>query len=229
MTTANQSKGSIIRNRRGLETRNLPEARETRVTKLCLVLVWNLIGQESGANFQDQSKSEVKQERTIYILLRLCVHDDGPPLHKILQRFPLFFFFFFFTTVSFCFSCSVDPCQLHTVLHDEDRDIEDVGGNECDRQLNAGWYRFLNKTGIRMPTTCPPTDTRCGTSWPGWLEGVHPTVEDGIVARTVYFRRRQNCKELAVHNIDVKNCSSFFVYFLRPTSKCTYRYCYSSK
>ena len=228
MTTANQSKGSIIRNRRGLEARNLPEARETRVTKLCLVLVWNLIGQESGANFQDQSKSEVKQERTIYILLRLCVHDDGPPLHKILQRFPLFFFFFFFTTVSFCFSCSVDPCQLHTVLHDEDRDIEDVGGNECDRQLNAGWYRFLNKTGIRMPTTCPPTD-RCGTTWPGWLEGVHPTVEDGIVARTVYFRRRQNCKELAVHNIEVKNCSSFFVYHLRPTSRCNYRYCYSSK
>ena len=31
-----------------------------------LVLVWNLIGQESGANFQDQSKSEVKQERTIF-------------------------------------------------------------------------------------------------------------------------------------------------------------------
>ena len=96
MTTANQSKGSIIRNRRGLEARNPPEARETRVTKLCLVLVWNLIGQESGANFQDQSKSEVKQERTIYILLRLCVHDDGPPLHKILQRFHFFFSFFFF-------------------------------------------------------------------------------------------------------------------------------------
>ena len=136
--------------------------------------------------------------------------------------------FFFFTTVSFCFSCSVDPCQLHTVLHDEDRDIEDVGGYECDSQLNAGWYRFLNKSGIRMPTTCPPTD-RCGTTWPGWLEGVHPTVEDGIVTRTVYFRKREECKELAVHNIDVKNCSSFFVYFLRPTSKCTYRYCYSSK
>ena len=147
---------------------------------------------------------------------------------KFYNGFTFFFLFFFFTTVSFCFSCSVDPCQLHTVLHDEDRDIEDVGGNECDRQLNAGWYRFLNKTGIRMPTTCPPTD-RCGTTWPGWLEGVHPTVEDGIVARTVYFRRRRNCKELAVHNIEVKNCSSFFVYHLRPTSRCNYRYCYSSK
>ena len=148
---------------------------------------------------------------------------------KFYNGFTFFFFFFFFTTVSFCFSCSVDPCQLHTVLHDEDRDIEDVGGNKCDRQLNAGWYRFLNKTGIRMPTTCPPTDRRCGTTWPGWLGGVHPTVEDGIVARTVYFRRRQNCKELAVHNIEVKNCSSFFVYHLRPTSRCNYRYCYSSK
>ena len=144
---------------------------------------------------------------------------------KFYNGFP----FFFFTTVSFCFSCSVDPCQLHTVLKDEDRDIEDVEGYECDRHLNAGWYRFLNKPGIRMPTTCPPTDRRCGTTWPGWLEGVHPTVEDGIVARTVYFRKREECKELPVHNIKVKNCSSFFVYLLRPTSKCTYRYCYSSK
>ena len=142
---------------------------------------------------------------------------------KFYNGFP----FFFFTTVSFCFSCLVDPCQLHTVLHDENRDIEHVGGDECDSQLNAGWYRFLNKPGIRMPTTCPLTDTRCGTSWPGWLEGVHPTVEDGIVARTVYFRRRE-CKKISKH-IKVKNCSSFFVYLLRPTSGCNYRYCYSSK
>ena len=44
------------------EARNLPEAREKRVTKLCLVLVLKLIGRESGANFQDQSKSEVTND-----------------------------------------------------------------------------------------------------------------------------------------------------------------------
>ncbi|RMX53156.1 hypothetical protein pdam_00015467 [Pocillopora damicornis] len=111
----------------------------------------------------------------------------------------------------------IDPCQLHTVLNDEDRDIENDEDDKCDSQLNVGWYRFLNKPGIRMPTSCPPTDSRCGTAWPGWLGGVHPTVEDGIVTRAVHFRRRTDCKELTVHDIEVKNCSSFFVYLLRPT------------
>ncbi|XP_022799956.1 pancreatic secretory granule membrane major glycoprotein GP2-like [Stylophora pistillata] len=125
-------------------------------------------------------------------------------------------------------NCTVDPCQLHTVLNDEDRDIENVEeGEKCDSELETGWYRFLDIPGIRMPTKCPPTDTRCGTSWPGWLKGDHPTVDDAIVTRTVKFRRRKNCEEKTLFDIKVKNCSSFFVYLLRSTAGCTYRYCYS--
>ena len=68
ISTANRSKGSIMRNQWELEVkiRNLPEVWETRVTKLWLVLVLNLIGRESGANFLDQSKREVKQEQIIF-------------------------------------------------------------------------------------------------------------------------------------------------------------------
>ena len=79
-----------------------------------------------------------------------------------------------------------------------------------------------------MPNRCPSNNFRCGTSWPGWLKGDHPTVEEGIVTRTVYFKKRQNCEKILVHNIKVKNCSSFFVYLLRLTSQCPFRYCYSS-
>ena len=68
ISTANRCKGSIMRNQWELEVkiRNLPEVWETRVTKLWLVLVLNLIGRESGANFLDRSKREVKQEQIIF-------------------------------------------------------------------------------------------------------------------------------------------------------------------
>ena len=40
-----------------------------------------------------------------------------------------------------------------------------------------------------MPTTRVPA-FRCGTDWPGWLDGAHPTVEDDKVKRTVRFSDR---------------------------------------
>ena len=45
------------------KTSKLPEERETRVTKLRLVLVLHLIGWENGASDLDQSQSEVKQNQ----------------------------------------------------------------------------------------------------------------------------------------------------------------------
>nr|XP_058951787.1 fibrillin-1-like [Pocillopora verrucosa] len=89
-------------------------------------------------------------------------------------------------------NCNADVCQFHSVLEDYDRDINyqtPPGNEKCDNNLNYGWYRFLNISGITMPTTCPPPDT-CGTTFPGWLSGDHPTVEDGEVSRTVCFTGR---------------------------------------
>ena len=50
----------------------------------------------------------------------------------------------------------------------------------CDNQLAEGWYRFVGAAGTKMPTTRVPA-YRCGTHWSGWLNGSHPTVEDGEV------------------------------------------------
>ena len=73
-----------------------------------------------------------------------------------------------------------------------------------------------------MPTTRVPA-YRCGTDWPGWLDGAHPAVEDGEVNRKVCFTDRSyNCK--ATTTTSVKNCGSYFIYKL-PQMFCNSRYC----
>ena len=93
----------------------------------------------------------------------------------------------------------------------------------CDNLLPEGWYRFVGAAGTRMPTTRVPA-YRCGTDWSGWLDGAHPTVEDGYVLRTVCFSDRSaGCKYSIT--ISVKNCGSNFIYKLEHPPACLSRYC----
>ena len=81
----------------------------------------------------------------------------------------------------------------------------------------------MGDAGTRMPTTRVPA-FRCGTYWSGWLDGAHPTVEDGKIKRKVCFSdRKEGCKYLAT--IFVKNCGSHFIYELFPSLRCPSRYC----
>ena len=93
----------------------------------------------------------------------------------------------------------------------------------CDSLLPEGWYRFVGAAGTRMPTT-RVEPYYCGTDWSGWLDGVHPTVEDGEVRRKVCFSNRlSGCKY--VTEISVKNCISYFIYKLHHPPACNTRYC----
>ena len=93
----------------------------------------------------------------------------------------------------------------------------------CDDKLHVGWYRFVRAAGTKMPTNLVPL-RRCGTVNPGWLNGSHPSVEDGEVDRTVCFRAYNNrCKDPTV--IGVKNCGSYYIYKLHQLSRCAMRYC----
>ena len=121
----------------------------------------------------------------------------------------------------------VDVCQVYKVLEDVDRNINHVTQSaKCDKNLNPGWCRFLNVPGIRMPTSCPDRN-RCGAVWPGWLYGVHPTVDEGIVTRDICIHKSDCCSE-NIFNIEVKNCGSFYVYYLKNGLACPWRYCYTS-
>ena len=70
-----------------------------------------------------------------------------------------------------------------------------------------------------MPTT-RVSAFKCGTVHSGWLDGAHPTVEEGKVHRTVCFSDRSTgCKYLK--KIFVKNCGSYYIYKLFDPRRCS--------
>ena len=119
---------------------------------------------------------------------------------------------------------TVDGCHTYTVLSEADRAQGHISSNyRRDRSdLVPGWYRFQGAAGDRMADKCIPKD-HCGTEYPGWLSGAHPTVAEGVVIRRVCFNSYQCC--FRYQNIRVKNCGAYFVYELRRLHYSYSRYC----
>ena len=120
----------------------------------------------------------------------------------------------------------MSECQNYGSLNNADRKITYAKPNNyCDRGTGPGWFRFEGSAGTRMPTSCPPT-YRCNTDATGWLNVGHPTVADGQVGRQVCFHYSGNCCHWST-NIKVRNCGSYYVYYLNgtPGGSCRLRYC----
>jgi cysteine-rich repeat protein len=126
---------------------------------------------------------------------------------------------------------SADPqCFLaYNQFSSADRNKNQIGGSVfCDTAigngwLGAGWYRFTGAAGTQMSETSIPTN-QCGTHAPGWLNGVHPTLADGIVARQVCFNWSGNsCNWQA--QVQVVACPGFYLYNFPNTPVCNLRYC----
>ena len=81
----------------------------------------------------------------------------------------------------------------------------------------------MKPAGTIMPTSRVPA-FRCGTDFPGWLDGTHPTVGDGEVSRTVCFSdKNTGCKK--TNRILVIDCGSYFIYKFFDSLDCNSRYC----
>ena len=114
-------------------------------------------------------------------------------------------------------------CQRYTKLTDKTRKTTYKTKNKkCDNHLGPGWFRFQGNAGTKMPTKCLSM-SRCGTYGTGWLRGTHPSVAEGAVDRTVCFRYHSCCKFSVI--IRVRNCGSYYVYYLINTPACTLGYC----
>jgi len=116
-------------------------------------------------------------------------------------------------------------CKNYKNLTDAERKydyVTDIYNPKCDKTLN-GWYRFQGAAGTKMVTTCPPQN-RCDAINPAWLSEEHPTVAEGTVTRKVCIHQFGVCCEKLL-SIQVKNCSSYFIYKLSYPGVCDTRYC----
>ena len=122
-----------------------------------------------------------------------------------------------------CLFSLVDGCQTYQNLSDAERKHDHVTVNyTCDDTL-SGWYRFQGAAGTKMVTTCPPQD-RCGGQFPAWLSGDHPTVAEGTVTKKLCINKFGVCCDKPLF-IQVKNCSSYYIYKLVDPTICEARYC----
>ena len=130
----------------------------------------------------------------------------------------------------FSFHFAVDPCYHYSNLSEANRNKDyrtpQFGPVFCDDQLFEEWYRFVGDAGTKMPTT-RVSALRCGTDWSGWLNGAHPTLEDGEVQMKVCFSNRPSRLPICKYSttIFVKNCGSYFIYKLHHPPGCDSRYC----
>ena len=144
-------------------------------------------------------------------LLGNCEYQTDRKIYDQSEIIKSFFFFY------------ISDCQKYGSLSSYTRKITYFSGNFCDNGIDPGWFRFEGSAGTRMLTSCPPKGG-CGTAVPGWMNGGHPTVADGQVSRQVCFQWRSNCCEYS-RNITVRNCGSYYVYYLDGTPGCNFRYC----
>ena len=125
---------------------------------------------------------------------------------------------------------TVDGCNNYTVLSEADRAqghiVNNASNYRCDRVgLIPGWYRFQGAAGDWMADKCVP-EGHCGTSYPVWLSGAHPSVAEGLVTRRVcYHVAWSNSCCYWYNSIRIKNCGAYFVYELPRLYSCPARYC----
>ena len=93
----------------------------------------------------------------------------------------------------------------------------------CADMRLSGWYRFGGDAGNQMADTCVNIG-HCGTWYPGWISGGHPTMADGAVVRKTCFTTNHGCCSASIY-ISVRNCGGFHVYNLTSLTACNLRYC----
>jgi cysteine-rich repeat protein len=117
-------------------------------------------------------------------------------------------------------------CKGYTEFKEADRNIDfndGPGGVEkCDKNTNEKWHRILPPAGTRIPND-GAKKYACGTDAPGAMVGEYPTVDEGIVDRTVCFSWDQECEWQVV--IQVRNCGDYFVFKLPNPPESCLRYC----
>ena len=125
-------------------------------------------------------------------------------------------------------------CDDYFVLNDPTRNSEYLGNDYCDRLASsykspgwqgAAWYRMAEPAGTTIPEE-PVELFHCNTDYPGWLNGHHPATAGETINGKVCFTGFYTCEEET--QIQIKHCTSYYLYYLVEPPGCNSRYCSTS-
>lgn len=126
---------------------------------------------------------------------------------------------------------SQDPCEKYVEIHEDERDISQMGGVKCDSDLSVGWYRFFidNEPAI-LPTKCVKP-AACNTILGMYanLKGAsmppEKTTISAVACASYQILEHWSCCVLQIP-IKIRHCTGgFYIYHLRPTDRCPVSYC----
>ena len=130
-------------------------------------------------------------------------------------------------------------CNDYQVLNDATRKVSyrnTRSYSKCDQLgyskstskdwKGSNWYRFASPAGTRMPDKAPTRGYgTCGTYYAGWVQGKHPIEKGQTVRATACFTHHSSYKCQYGREVLIRNCGTFFIYYLTETPNCNYRYC----
>ena len=127
-------------------------------------------------------------------------------------------------------------CDDYFVLNDPTRNSEYLGQDYCDSHncdsvispdwQGAAWYRMAEPAGTTIPEE--PVDLyHCNTWYPGWLNGHHPATAGETINGKVCFASYGNTCYYETQ-IQIKHCTSYYLYYLVDAPMCWLRYCSTS-
>ena len=90
----------------------------------------------------------------------------------------------------------------------------------------AAWYRLAEPAGTKIPEN-PVGKEHCNSFNTGWLNGHHPaTVGETINGKVCFSGQVDAC--FLETQIQIKHCTSYYLYYLEEPSECNSRYCSTS-
>ena len=124
----------------------------------------------------------------------------------------------------FIFLIYISECQNYVSRNNAGRKITNTAYHGyCDSGIGPGWFRFEGSAGIRMPTSCQPTN-RCGTHITNWKNGRYPQQQMVRSAGRCVFTELQVVVNFQ-QKIKVRNCGSYYVFYLNGVPTCYSLYC----
>ena len=127
-------------------------------------------------------------------------------------------------------------CDDYNVLSNSKRKTSNSGyhGYICDNTINGGdeispdwkgegWYRVIGPAGSKVADT-PIELSHCGTAGSRYVQGSHPIlIGETVKTKACYKDGNTLCKY--PQNVKIRNCGTYFLYYLPNTSHCSQGYC----